>query len=72
MLGTARSDQNGRFSIPVSPALVAGNRIGIVVAELEAGQTLDEMIAFYFPYRGEGFMNLPNIGVLFETALVQP
>jgi predicted small lipoprotein YifL len=70
LLGTGRSDENGRFSIPVSP-LPAGNRIGLVIGELAEGQTLADMAETYFPYRGEGFMNLPNVGVLFETALVE-
>jgi hypothetical protein len=26
----------------------------------------------YFPYRGEGFQNLPNVGVFYDTTLVQP
>lgn len=72
LLGTGRSDDSGRFSITVSPGLVTGNRIGLTVAELQEGQSLNQMAETYFPYRGEGFMNLPNIGILFDTALVQP
>ena len=71
LLGTGRSDDNGQFSIPVS-GLVAGNRIGISVAELTAGQSLNQMAEMYFPHRGEGFMNLPNVGIFFDTTLVQP
>lgn len=70
VLGTGRSDADGRFAINVSP-LVAGNRVGITVGELEPGQTINEMAETYFPYRGEGFMNLPNVGILFDTLLVQ-
>ncbi|MEZ4515380.1 MAG: hypothetical protein R3C44_00585 [Chloroflexota bacterium] len=72
LLGTGQSDENGHFSIAVSPALVEGNRIGVTVAELEAGQSLNQMAEAYYPHRGEGFMNLPNVGILFDTALVQP
>jgi hypothetical protein len=72
VLGTGRSDADGRFSIAVSPELVGGNRIGVTVAELQPGQSLNQMAEAYFPNRGEGFMNLPNIGILFDTALVQP
>jgi hypothetical protein len=71
ILGTGRSDENGRFAIPVS-GLVEGNRIGIAIGELAEGQTLDQMAEQYFPYRGEGFMNLPNVGTFFDTVLVQP
>jgi hypothetical protein len=71
LLGSGRSDDNGRFDIPVS-GLVGGNRIGITVGELSAGQTLNQMAEQYFPYRGEGFMNLPNVGIFFDTVLVEP
>lgn len=70
-LGSGRSDSNGRFSISVSP-LPADHRIGITVAELQPGQSISDMSAAYYPHRGDGFMNLPNIGVFFETALVGP
>jgi len=71
LLGAGRSDENGRFSIPVS-GLVGGNRIGVTVGELQQGQTLNQMAEQYYPYRGEGFMNLPNVGLFFDTVLVQP
>lgn len=71
LLGTGRSDDSGRFTIPVS-GLVGGNRIGLAVGELAAGQTLNQMAEQYYPYRGEGFMNLPNVGIFFDTVLVAP
>lgn len=71
VLGTGRSDESGRFSIPVS-GLVSGNRIGLGISELAPGQTLEEMAQIYFPYRGEGFMNIPNLGMYFDTALITP
>lgn len=69
LLGTGRSDGDGRFAINVAP-LTEGNRIGLTVGELAPGQTLNQMAETFFPYRGDGFMNLPNIGILFETAQV--
>ncbi len=71
LLGTGRSDGNGRFSIPVS-GLVAGNRIGISIGEISEGQSLNELAERYFPHRGEGFMNLPNVGVFYDTVQVEP
>ena len=71
LLGTGRSDDSGRFTIPVS-GLVAGNRIGLAVGELAEGQTLNQMAEQYYPFRGEGFMNLPNVGIFFDTVLVAP
>lgn len=71
VLGLGRSDASGRFSIPVT-GLVEGNRIGLGIGELVAGQTIEQMAEFYFPYRGEGFMNIPNLGIYFDTTLVSP
>ena len=71
LLGTGNSDDSGRFSIPVS-GMIEGNRIGLMVGELAEGQTLEQMAEFYFPYRGEGFMNLPNLGIFFDTTIVTP
>ncbi len=71
LLGTGRSDSDGRFAISVS-GLTAGNRIGLSIGELEPGQTIDQMADFYFPYRGEGFINLPNVGIFFDTTIVNP
>ena len=70
ILGTGVSDGDGRFSIGVQ-ALPDGNRIGITFAELQDGKTLAEMSKEYFPHRGEEFMNLPNLGIFFETVLVE-
>ncbi len=69
VLGTGVSDGDGNFTIGVNE-LTPGNRIGITFAELQPGKTLVEMSQEYFPHRGEGFMNLPNVGIYFDTALV--
>ena len=71
LLGTGVSDADGRFTIGVSP-LPDGNRVGVTFAELQPGKTLADMSYEYFPHRGENFMNLPNVGIYFETALVEP
>ncbi len=69
-LGSGRSDENGAFSIPVS-GLIQGNRIGLAIAELPEGMDLVQTAETYFPHRGEGFQNLPNLGVFYDTTLVQ-
>jgi hypothetical protein len=71
ILGTGVSDADGRFVIGVQ-ALPEGNRVGITFAELQPGKTLTDMSFEYFPHRGEGFMNLPNVGIYFDTAMVEP
>ncbi len=70
-LGQGRSDENGVFAIPVS-GLIAGNRIGLAIGELPAGLDIAQTAETYFPHRGEGFQNLPNLGVFYDTTLVQP
>lgn len=70
-LGIGRSDEAGAFSIPVS-GLTAGNRIGLAIGELPAGMDIAQTAEMYFPHRGEGFQNLPNIGVFYDTTLVEP
>ncbi|MCZ2112461.1 MAG: hypothetical protein LC131_01220 [Anaerolineae bacterium] len=71
LLGLGQSDANGRFTIPVS-GLVAGNRIGIGIGDITTGQSIEALAEQYFPHRGEGFMNLPNVGIFYDTALVEP
>lgn len=71
ILGIGASDSDGRFSINVQE-LPDGHRVGITFAELQAGKTIADMSIEYFPHRGEEFMNLPNLGIFFETAMVEP
>ncbi len=70
-LGQGRSDENGAFAIPVS-GLTVGNRIGLAIGELPAGMDIAQTAEAFFPHRGEGFQNLPNLGVFYDTTLVQP
>lgn len=70
VLGQGVSDANGNFEIAVSP-LPASRRIGIAFASLENGLTLGEMGEKYYPYRGDGFMNLPNVGLFMETMMIE-
>lgn len=71
LLGTGRSQSDGQFSIDVS-GLNEGNRIGITFGALEEGLSIGDMSIKYFPHRGEGFMNLPNVGIMLDTLLVEP
>lgn len=71
ILGTGQSDEDGRFSIPVTP-LPEGHRVGVTVTEIEAGITFEEIAEQYFPYRGDEFMNVPNIGIFYDTAMTEP
>ncbi|HSM57115.1 MAG TPA: hypothetical protein VK879_13260 [Candidatus Sulfomarinibacteraceae bacterium] len=71
ILGTGRSNADGAFSISVSP-LPEGHRVGVTISSLEGGQTMEELVEEYYPYRGEGYSNVPNIGIFYDTAIVQP
>ncbi len=71
VLGAGVSDADGRFVIGVQP-LPDGNRVGITFAELQSGKTLAQMSQEYFPHRGEGFINIPNVGIYFDSSLVEP
>lgn len=71
MLGAGVSDAEGLFTIGVS-RLPVGHQLGVTFSELEPGKTHAEMSEEYFPYRGDGFMNIPNIGIFFDTVIVEP
>jgi hypothetical protein len=70
ILGSGQSDENGRFEIPVTP-LPAGHRIGIALASLEPGVEFQDKLTELYPYRGDGYMMVPDIGVFFETAMTE-
>ena len=69
VLGVGVSGADGRFSIGVQE-LPDGNRVGVTFSELQPGKTYADMSREYFPHRGEGFMNIPNVGIFFDTAVV--
>ncbi|MCO5193491.1 MAG: hypothetical protein M9941_06540 [Anaerolineae bacterium] len=69
VLGNGRSDEEGLFEIQVT-ALPAGHRIGILLAEADTGLTYQETLDKYFPFIGDGALNIPNIGLLFDSDLV--
>ncbi|MFZ0547322.1 MAG: hypothetical protein WAM60_17890 [Candidatus Promineifilaceae bacterium] len=71
ILGTGNSDEDGRFSIPVT-TLEEGHRVGVTITELESGDTFEEIAEQYFPYRGEGFMNIPNVGIFYDSTVIEP
>ncbi len=71
LLGTGTAGSDGRFTIDAQ-GLLEGNRLGVTFGELEPGLSLSEMSVKYYPHRGEGFMNLPNVGVMLDTTLIEP
>jgi hypothetical protein len=71
LLGQGKTGDDERFSIPVN-GLVEGNRLGLTFGELEPGLSIADMAIKYYPYRGEGFMNIPNVGVILDSTLIAP
>lgn len=69
VLGSGVAGDDARFSIEVAP-LRPGNRVGVTFGEIEAGLSLVEMAEKYYQYRGEGFTNIPNVGIFYDSALV--
>jgi hypothetical protein len=71
LLGAGSTSNDGQFSINVD-GLIEGNRLGLTFDELEPGMSLADMSIKYYPHRGEGFMNLPNVGVILDSTLIEP
>ena len=70
-LGEGQSDAQGNFSMTVDP-LPGGHRVGLTFTDSGDGTSIEQKSQELLPYRGEEFMNVPNVGVFFETTMVQP
>lgn len=73
-LGSGIISSNGTFAIGISEPVVANHRIGIVAGMMGGTpepSSIDEYIESLKPFSGNGFMNLPYIGVIFASALVE-
>lgn len=70
-LGIGSSDNQGRFEINVND-VIEGHRLGVTFGELEPGTTYADMSVKYYPHRGDGFMNLPNVGIVLDSTIVEP
>lgn len=72
-IGQGFIGEDGRFDIVVSPALIAGHRIGLMAGATH--QMSPEETQIYLRqllrWKGEGARDMPFIGLLFDTALVQ-
>lgn len=69
VLGSGISTEDGQFSIGVAE-LPVEHLVGITFSDLQPGKSHAQMSQELFPHRGEGFMNIPNIGIFFDTAVV--
>ena len=69
ILGIGESNSDGEFSINVSE-LRGGHRIGITV--FDRTTTMEDIAVEYYEYRGDGFYNVPNVGVFMDTVQVNP
>jgi hypothetical protein len=71
ILGSTVSDAQGNFAFEV-PSLPEGHRVGLTFNSAEEGESIQQKADELFPYRGEEFMNIPSVGIFFETTMVQP
>jgi hypothetical protein len=72
-LGSTTIDESGTFSVQLLQPLEEGHRIGIMLGSLEdTDWTPDENLANeLFELRGPDYMNIPRVGVVYDTAMVQ-
>jgi len=64
-IGSGIIGDDGTFAIEVDPPLVAGHRIGIALGSLE-GTDIDGSLFL----RGDDYVDIPLVGILFDTAWV--
>ncbi len=64
-LGTGVIGPNGHFTVVVSP-LPAGEHIGIMLGNVAGTEFKPEDFL-----QGEGYVDIPMIGILFDTAMVE-
>jgi hypothetical protein len=72
-IGQGFIDEEGRFDIEVSPPLVSGHRIGLMAGTTYA-MSPEEVQAYLqqlYPWKGEQARDLPFIGIVFDTALIE-
>lgn len=71
IVGSGVSTAENTFNIGVTE-LQEGHIIGITFAALEPGLDIGEMSIKYFPHRGDGFLNPPNVGIMLDSVQVEP
>jgi len=73
-LGTGIITPDGTFSIDIVPELIVNHRIGIMAGMSEGATPAPSADAYLDKlkhFKGEGFQDLPNIGIVFTSDLVE-
>ncbi len=72
-LGQGFIDDSGHFDIELSEPLESGHRIGLMAgtAHPMSAEEIETYMAQLDRWKGEGARNLPYIGMLFDTVLVE-
>jgi len=72
-LGSGVIGPDGTFVIDLSEELIVNRRIGIMAGMTEGATPVpstDAYIESLKPFRGDGYKNLPSIGIIFASAMV--
>lgn len=72
-LGRGMVGPDGRFTMPVTPPLTVNHRIGIMLdAQTTEIQYTEELLTQLQTFRGDNAITLPQIGIVYDAASVQP
>ncbi len=73
-LGQGYIDDEGNFEIALYKPLIEGHRVGLM-AGADEPMSPDEASAYLqqlYPWKGEGAMDLPHVGLILASAVVRP
>ncbi len=73
VLGRGMIGPDGRFTISVTPPLIANHRIGIMLDDQNTELYFtEELLAQLEAFRGDNAIIVPRIGAVYDAASVQP
>lgn len=72
-LGSGIISSDGTFTIDISGELVPGHRVGIMAGMMEGATpvpSVEEYIENLKQFGGDGYKNVPYVGIIFDSCLV--
>jgi hypothetical protein len=72
-LGSGFIDENGRFDIELNSPLPGGHRVGILAGTTHpmSAEEVQAYMETLYPWKGKGARDLPHVGTLFDSAMVE-